>query len=353
MPPKWATFREGAIEPSQRAGFPPKRAKRDDEQLDCLPPPRGCGEIKPWHCFTIYQGRDGNNAADYERVCKACKAERQKARRAEPKGIISQHVGNAKSRHEKRKVEGRDQGGCDIPSGSRGHTPPGGSQQVQWFFDVAAKSDYKCYVSGVDLDPYYVSLERQDENLSYSIENTWMVHPDFQSGTRPDHESESPAQWSPQKFEAVKSLRSDKEHVLKELEESKKLWKAARDLKKGEFGSGQELRSGSTRTPAQELHFRLRNAANQAKQRGHKEPSEIDIPYLFVLHRRQGGRCAYTRVPLRVSGEWKFSLERIVDKVGYTKANTCLVVQEVNHGNNQRDKWSKQKADEYWGATNV
>ena len=65
------------------------------------------------------------------------------------------------------------------------------------------------------------------------------------------------------------------------------------------------------------------------------------------LYLRQRGRCFYTRVPLEVRGEWRWSMERLDDNQGYTQANVVLVIQRVNHG---ISKWSKKKAAMYWGA---
>ena len=67
---------------------------------------------------------------------------------------------------------------------------------------------------------------------------------------------------------------------------------------------------------------------------------------MVKLFRDQGGRCAYTNVPLQVNGHFKFSVERYDNDVGYRCSNVCLVINEVNTGG---AKWSKQKAEMYWG----
>ena len=71
---------------------------------------------------------------------------------------------------------------------------------------------------------------------------------------------------------------------------------------------------------------------------------------LVQMYVNQGGRCKYTKVPLRVTGPYKFSIERVKDHLEYSLKNVVLVIAEVNVGLvTGGAKWSKEKADAYWG----
>ena len=71
----------------------------------------------------------------------------------------------------------------------------------------------------------------------------------------------------------------------------------------------------------------------------------INTEYLVKLFTDQRGRCQYTGVPLKINGDFKFSVERYDNAVGYVPGNVCLVIVEVNTA---CAKWSKAKADMYW-----
>ncbi|GMH54295.1 hypothetical protein TrRE_jg8373 [Triparma retinervis] len=89
-----------------------------------------------------------------------------------------------------------------------------------------------------------------------------------------------------------------------------------------------------------------KNKAREKEGRPLLCTSTIDQTLIYDMLINQKGRCAYTNIPLHVTGDWKFGIERINDDIGYIKSNVVLVVCEVNQG---FTKWSRAKAESYWG----
>lgn len=150
------------------------------------------------------------------------------------------------------------------------------------------------------------------------------------------------AQWTPQKFALVREIRQSKEvHTL-----PVDLWERASQPQAP--GSGSSLEEDALR---QRLTWAIRNARGHTKRLNRTAtnklcPVTIDTAFLVKRFKEQGGRCQYTGVPLKVNGDFKFSVERYDNAVGYRPGNVCLVIMEVNTA---CAKWSKAKADMYWG----
>ena len=204
-----------------------------------------------------------------------------------------------------------------------------------------------CFVSDRFLNPYAISIERLDESIGYTDDNTRLIHRDFQSGTSSGEGDAdfvqgtgSPAQWTPQKFALVPELRKPDVPTL-----PVDLWERASQPQAP--GSGSSLEEKALR---QRLTWSINNAIGHTRRLNRTAtnklcPVTIDKAYLVQLFTEQRGRCQYTGVPLKINGDFKFSVERYDNAVGYRPGNVCLVIVEVNAG---RAKWSKAKADMYW-----
>ena len=206
-----------------------------------------------------------------------------------------------------------------------------------------------CFVSDRFLNPYAISIERLDESIGYTDDNTRLIHRDFQCGTTPGQGDAdfvqgtgTAAQWTPEKFALVRELRKPDVPTL-----SVDLWERASKPKVRDVSSGDE--EDALR---QRLAHAIANARGSTTQRNkngkRKKLCEVTIKTAFLVKRfkEQGGRCQYTGVPLKVNGDFKFSVERYDRDKGYTEGNVCLVIVEVNTACAQ---WSKAKADMYWG----
>ena len=205
-----------------------------------------------------------------------------------------------------------------------------------------------CFVSDRFLNPHLISIERLNESIGYKDDNTRLIIRDFQCGTFSGEGDAdvvqgtgTAAQWTPQKFAQVRELRKPDVPTL-----PVDLWERASKPKVRGVSSGDE--EDALR---QRLTWAIANASSNSTQRNkngkRKKLCEVTINTAFLVKRfkEQGGRCQYTGVPLKVNGDFKFSVERYDNAVGYRPGNVCLVIVEVNAG---RAKWSKAKADMYW-----
>ena len=204
-----------------------------------------------------------------------------------------------------------------------------------------------CFVSDRFLNPYAISIERLDESIGYTDDNTRLIHRDFQSGTFSGEGDAdfvqgtgTAAQWTPQKFAQVRELRKPDVPTL-----PVDLWERA--SKRKVYGVSSEDEEDALR---QRLTWAISGARDHTKSLNRTATNElcavtIDKAYLVQLFTEQRGRCQYTGVPLKINGDFKFSVERYDNAVGYRPGNVCLVIVEVNAG---RAKWSKAKADMYW-----
>ena len=207
---------------------------------------------------------------------------------------------------------------------------------------------WQCSVSGCFLPPRAISIERLNESIGYSADNSSLIHRDFQSGTNSGEGDAdvvqgtgTAAQWTPQKFALVRKLRQSKEVPTLPVD----LWERASQPQ--EPGSGSSLEEDALR---KRLTWSMDGARGHTKRLNRTAtnklcPVTINKAYLVHLFTEQGGRCQYTGLPLKINGDFKFSVERYDNAVGYVPGNVCLVIVEVNTA---CAKWSKAKADMYW-----
>ena len=209
---------------------------------------------------------------------------------------------------------------------------------------------WQCSVSGCFLPPRAISIERLNESIGYSADNTSLIIRDFQCGTRPGEGDAdfvqgtgTAAQWTPQKFAQVRELRKPDVPTL-----PVDLW--VRASQPQEPGSGSSLEEDALRQLRQRLANAISGARSHTRRLNRTATNKlcavtINTEYLVKLFRDQRGRCQYTGVPLKINGDFKFSVERYDNAVGYRPGNVCLVIVEVNTA---CAKWSKAKADMYW-----
>ena len=111
-------------------------------------------------------------------------------------------------------------------------------------------------------------------------------------------------------------------------------------------------RAADAISPEQILRFRLYQAIQamygntedrNALGRDLAEPeiTEADLVDMYIA---QEGLWKYTKVPLRVTGPFKFSAERLLNDVGYIHGNVVLTIAEVNGP----AKWTEAIADKFW-----
>ena len=88
----------------------------------------------------------------------------------------------------------------------------------------------------------------------------------------------------------------------------------------------------------------------------------ITSEHLLDLLAQQGGRCYYSQVPLnygQAHTDWRLSVERLDNSIGYTPSNTVLIAVEFNTSDHSRNKavtevfgtaqWSREKVWHVWG----
>lgn len=90
-------------------------------------------------------------------------------------------------------------------------------------------------------------------------------------------------------------------------------------------------------------HNRIRNA------RGRNLEFTLTLKHIKAKWVEQNGKCAITRMPmtLRPHSDFKCSIERISNDIGYTDGNCILVISEIN----TRSQWTAQKALHLFGDT--
>jgi hypothetical protein len=225
--------------------------------------------------------------------------------------------------------------------------PPNG--RMDWFWEQLDAQDSRCAISGQPLWLHAfnkLSIERIDEGFGYIPANMCIILVDFQSASNDSEEEVSCSQWTRNKYNDVTTLQGsprfiteDDIHTAINLRGCYKRLKHENKLK---------FRVGAM---ANDLQARTDEKNVARKNDGRKQlcNPNVEVSDVYNMLLNQKGRCAYTNVPLRVTGHWKFSIERVNDDIGYLVSNVVLVVAEVNNGCNRKDKWSRAKAEFYWG----
>lgn len=102
-------------------------------------------------------------------------------------------------------------------------------------------------------------------------------------------------------------------------------------------------------------HGFLSNLWNQSKSHnnirnnnGRKLDFTLSLEHVKSMWKQQRGRCAITNMTmvLKPHSDYKCSIERLDNNVGYTDKNCTLVINEVN----TRNQWTRQKAQYLFGT---
>ena len=95
----------------------------------------------------------------------------------------------------------------------------------------------------------------------------------------------------------------------------------------------------STKTLRGRLSRLCAAARQRCKKRNWVFGASVEI--LENMWREQGGKCAYSGIPLSLHGDWQVSLERKDPIRGYELDNICLICLELNVS----EQWSPEKME--------
>ncbi|CAE8585505.1 unnamed protein product [Polarella glacialis] len=272
----------------------------------------------------------------------------------------------------------------------------------------------RCAYSGVVMEILHPNshwrwtLERKDNRKGYSKDNCVLLAAEFNTSDYSRHPGvltanvTGTAQWSAEKVRSVFGARSIIDTDLCKLEadlllalfptrkstrpfmrdrmlgnEAGEFQCARCELHKPptEFSKNAKARNGlfnyckccsqqtsrDYRTTLRGLVFNMTGLARRRSRLRHQS-FDLDCYDVLGMLYLQGGRCYYSGVPLQyrlTHADWRISLERLDNSVGYTKANCVLTTIEFNTPDYSRNKaraevqgtaqWSRAKAEHVWG----
>ncbi|CAK0846679.1 unnamed protein product [Prorocentrum cordatum] len=299
---------------------------------------------------------------------------------------------------------------CGLVSNARHSSRARGLSFNMSFEDVLrmlSKQSGLCFYSGIPMEccvpnsHWRMSLERVDNSEGYTVSNCVLIAAEFNSGDasrnkRGVHKVCGTAQWSRQKVSDVFTLRNlsvdcarlerligearsphcGRQHVGREA------WGAevcashfycdqcteqqgnrpCIDISLHCVGCKRATTFKYNRTLRGNMMRLMVRARSRALKRGHGLDLNLDILLDKLL--QQQGRCYYSGVPLQYltpNSDWRVSLERLDNALGYTATNSVLVAHEFNTSDWSRGKlthavrgtaqWSREKVDLVWGGT--
>ena len=272
----------------------------------------------------------------------------------------------------------------------------------------------RCAYSGLPMETcvpnshWRMSLERRNNSKGYSKENCVLVAAEFNTGDSSQHRGvrqetvKGTAQWSHQKVQAVFDLRQqdvDLEVLRKDIETARHRPQLSTHRAKrpaveptaphqgyvycsacAEFldphnftpsalvfgGKCKACKREYNRAFSSTLRGHVRNCLKHARYRARKRGQLFSLDLHQVLHmlEQQGGCCYYSGVPLeykRPHSDWRMSLERLDNSLGYTAENCVLIAIEFNTADHSRNcavtkvfgtaQWSREKVEHIWGKT--
>lgn len=237
--------------------------------------------------------------------CKECNRKRNIAYSSTLTGFFKLMANRMAKSAAKRKAKGREAAGvCTMDSDAL----------IKMFNDQKGL----CAYSGLPmatkpLSDWQASPERLNNDLGYPESNTVLVCFEFNT---------SHTQWSRDKVKKLRESMSkpvDLDALTTEVTNAKGKW------------SESALRQFATRLfSSAKRHSQV--IANNPKRS--KENSEFTLTIDDILQKiiDQKGRCAYSSIPLAYSrnADYRMSLERINNRLGYTNENTVLICLEFN-----------------------
>lgn len=244
----------------------------------------------------------------------------------------------------------------------------------------------KCAYSGVSMEVeqpnshWRMSLERVDNHMGYTTSNCVLVAAEFNScdfsrARNVDPESVlGTAQWSLRKVQEVSRLRSQSvsfNELVIDIEDARG---SANQLgrpktSRGSIATHYDMRftygyKTTKRLKRSFLRGHLQTCLGNARQRAKLREQDccITVDFLLDLLEWQGGLCYYSRVPLQykqVHTDWRLSIERLDNSIGYTPDNCVLIAVEFNTPDHSRNvavtevfgtaQWSREKVWHVWG----
>jgi hypothetical protein len=268
--------------------------------------------------------------------CKECKSKVYMEYISTPTGFFKTMATRMARNAAEREAKGREAAGeCTIDSDAL----------IKMFNDQKGL----CAYSGLPmitkpLSDWQASPERLNNDLGYPESNTVLVCLEFNTGH---------TQWSWDKVKQLRELRNkpvDLDALTTQVANAKGKWSKS-PLRQFAAQLFQSARSHS------------RNIAKNPKRS--EENSEFTLTVDDILQKiiDQKGRCAYSSIPLayKLKAGYRMSIERINNKLGYTKENTVLICIDFNSTDQSSisdnaigsSQWSKAKFEYLLANMNV
>jgi len=361
-------------------------AQRRSPNSDGAWPCHSCKELKPKSEFC----RSVGMASGIQSYCRDCSSQERKKVYRTLRGNAQCLAASARLRAKLKGLE------CSVSH--------------EDILDMLWHQQARCHYSGVELEylqpnsHWRASLERVCNHSGYTTSNCVLIAAEFNTGDCSRHrgarEIHGTSQWSRAKVLEVPSLQRCSTSLVgfdADLAEARRstalrrkrisrvqsadgswpctlcgAFKCADDFyskKTGKAGIESRCRDCSrsliyayARTLRGNVSILLQSARHRAARRGHS----VDLTADFLLDTlwKQEGRCFYSRVPLEYKtphSDWRMSLERLDNDLGYTIDNSVLVAAEFNTPDNSRNtavtpvsgtaQWSQAKVAHVWGET--
>jgi len=344
-----------------------------------------CGEFKPLSEFYKAPTKIGVQAS-----CKSCKLHRVARFNRTLRGNVAQMLGSARQRA---KLKGL------VFSLSR-----------DCILDMLQNQGGRCHYSSIEMEylqpnsHWRVSLERICNHSGYTTSNCVLIAAEFNASDRSRNrgvrEIHGTSQWSRAKVVEVPVLQNryvplvylDRDLIEARCESqrgkgkcrpacapnSAGLWECSScGLFKPEqdfyltmgatirrSSSCKECKCGFGHEYRRTLRGTISTAMSSARSSAAKRGQACSLTHEFLLETlwSQRGRCFYSGVPLEYrlpQSNWRMSVERLDNEVGYVPENCVLVAAEFNTPDYSRNKsvypvhgtaqWSRAKAMQVWG----
>jgi hypothetical protein len=310
----------------------------------------------------------------YQNTCKDCKNKTNERYRNTVPGFLKGLLKHARQNAKYRKADGREEAGTfDLT--------------YEDLLNILKEQDNKCFYSNVPLKftrktDYQASIERIDPSKGYVRSNVVICCLEFNDAM----------QWTKGKIDEMYEilqqvhdcsdidfcLNRKPQTIIQREQYDKSLFhqcnKCMEIKPHNQFNKNKSIGCKDCikildlqrmQNPRQSIFALLTQARSNSKKRSNKSTAAkrdltIDLSFddLVSIYKSQNGLCAYSGLPLKFGNSneinWKISLERINQKIGYTKDNVCLICIEFNTADKSilynddslgSSAWSKEKFD--------
>ena len=285
---------------------------------------------------------------------------------------------------------------------------------VDFILDLILKQDGRCAYSGIPMEMRFphsdwrMSLERLSNEVGYQQQNCVLVAAEFNtsgivSQRVPSCDAIGSSKWSKKKVHKLRAERLaniDLQSLYAAIREARVKGPISPHLLLAPSKSQHQVFPGQVRCSRCGLwkhteSFYLQgvglhryckdcvsayNVARRLTLRGHVQilvgkarqrhkagkwtgDFELDLDSVLDMLWSQQGRCFYSGVPMRFAQyntDWMMSLERLDNKITYSKDNAVLIALEFNtpdntpsattHSVSGSSQWSRSKVKNVWGA---